>query len=81
MSDLVERVRAVLPSVRDDLENLVRIPSVWADPARRDHVHRSAQATADLVPYSLLAAACLITLGLISQGLIRRRPGAQRVQQ
>ena len=33
MSDLVERVRQVLPSVRDDLENLVRIQSVWADPA------------------------------------------------
>ena len=49
MSDLVERVRQVLPSVRDDLENLVRIQSVWADPARRDQVHRSAQATADLL--------------------------------
>ena len=49
MSDLVERVRQVLPSVRDDLENLVRIQSVWADPARRDRVHRSAQATADLL--------------------------------
>ena len=33
MSDLVERVREVLPSVRRDLEDLVRIESVWADPA------------------------------------------------
>ena len=49
MSDLVERVRQVLPSVREDLEGLVRIQSVWADPARRDQVHRSAQATADLL--------------------------------
>src|ERR1700689_862081 len=49
MSDLVERVRQVLPSVRDDLENLVRIQSVWADPARRDQGHRSAQVTADLL--------------------------------
>ena len=49
MSDLVERVHQVLASVRDDLENLVRIQSVWADPARRDQVHRSAQATADLL--------------------------------
>jgi len=31
MSDLVERVREVLPSVRRDLEDLVRIESVWAD--------------------------------------------------
>ncbi|OBH50691.1 dipeptidase [Mycobacterium sp. E2479] len=49
MSDLVERVREVLPSVRRDLEDLVRIESVWADPARRDEVHRSAQAVADLL--------------------------------
>jgi acetylornithine deacetylase/succinyl-diaminopimelate desuccinylase-like protein len=48
MTDLVEHVRAVLPSVRRDLEDLVRIQSVWADPARRDEVHRSAQAVADL---------------------------------
>ncbi|MCA2241249.1 MULTISPECIES: dipeptidase, partial [Mycobacterium] len=44
-----ERVREVLPSVRRDLEDLVRIESVWADPARRSEVHRSAQAVADLL--------------------------------
>src|ERR1700685_4208177 len=49
LRELVERVRQALPSVRDDLENLVRIQSVWADPARRDQVHRSAHATADLL--------------------------------
>ncbi|OBF01863.1 dipeptidase [Mycobacterium sp. 852002-10029_SCH5224772] len=49
MSDLAERVRAVLPSVRRDLEDLVRIESVWADPGRRSEVHRSAQAVADLL--------------------------------
>lgn len=49
MTDLVERVREVLPSVRRDLEDLVRIESVWADPARRDEVHRSAQAVSDLL--------------------------------
>ncbi|WP_179473364.1 dipeptidase [Mycolicibacterium vinylchloridicum] len=49
MSDLIARVQAVLPSVRADLEDLVRIPSVWADPARRDEVHRSARAVADLL--------------------------------
>jgi acetylornithine deacetylase/succinyl-diaminopimelate desuccinylase-like protein len=41
-------VRDVLPSVRADLEALVRIPSVSADPARRDDVRRSAEATAAL---------------------------------
>ena len=48
MTDLVARVVDVLPSVRADLEDLVRIQSVWADPARRDEVHRSAQKVADL---------------------------------
>ncbi|HZU49831.1 MAG TPA: dipeptidase [Mycobacterium sp.] len=49
MSDLVERVRDVLPSVRRDLGNLIRFESVWADPARRAEVDRSAQAVADLL--------------------------------
>jgi acetylornithine deacetylase/succinyl-diaminopimelate desuccinylase-like protein len=49
MSDLVERVREVLPSVRRDLEDLMRIESVWADPARRAEVQRSAEAVAKLV--------------------------------
>src|SRR5690349_18334606 len=48
MSDLVERVRDVLPSVRADLEDLVRIESVWADPARRGEVQRSAEAVSKL---------------------------------
>ena len=49
MSDLVERVQHVLPLVRRDLEDLVRIESVWADPARRGEVRRSAQAVAALL--------------------------------
>lgn len=49
MSDLVERVRSVLPSVRADLEDLVRIQSVWADPARHDEVRRSADVVANLL--------------------------------
>lgn len=49
MTDLTERVRAVLPAVRRDLEDLVRIESVWSDPARRTEVHRSAGKVADLL--------------------------------
>lgn len=49
MSDLVARVRDVLPSVRADLEALVRIESVWADPARRPEVQRSAEAVSKLL--------------------------------
>jgi acetylornithine deacetylase/succinyl-diaminopimelate desuccinylase-like protein len=47
--ELIDRVRAVLPEVRRDLEDLVRIPSVWSDPARRDDVHRSAEKVAQLL--------------------------------
>jgi cysteinylglycine-S-conjugate dipeptidase len=46
--DLRQRVTDVLPSVRADLEDLVRIPSVSASPAHTDDVRRSAEATAEL---------------------------------
>jgi acetylornithine deacetylase/succinyl-diaminopimelate desuccinylase-like protein len=49
MTDLTARVQAVLPAVRRDLEDLVRIPSVWADPQRRGEVLRSAEAVAVLL--------------------------------
>jgi acetylornithine deacetylase/succinyl-diaminopimelate desuccinylase-like protein len=45
---LRDAVNQVLPSVRADLEALVRIPSVSADPALKDEVRRSAEATAEL---------------------------------
>ena len=63
MDDLVARVKAVLPSVRADLEDLVRIESVWADPDRRDEVRRSARAVADL-----LSAAGFADLEIVSAG-------------
>ncbi|GAQ38680.1 catalyze [Mycobacterium pseudoshottsii JCM 15466] len=56
-------MREVLPSVRQDLEKLVRIESVWADPGRRAEVHRSAQAVADL-----LAQAGFDDVQIVSEG-------------
>jgi acetylornithine deacetylase/succinyl-diaminopimelate desuccinylase-like protein len=47
-NDLAAAVDAVLPGVRDDLERLVRIPSVWADPAHAEDTRRSAEAVAEL---------------------------------
>jgi acetylornithine deacetylase/succinyl-diaminopimelate desuccinylase-like protein len=47
-ADYREAVRRVLPSVRADLEDLVRIESVSADPSRAGEVDRSARATAKL---------------------------------
>jgi acetylornithine deacetylase/succinyl-diaminopimelate desuccinylase-like protein len=47
--DLRARVRDVLPGVRRDLEGLVRIESVSADPERAGEVQRSAKAVRDLL--------------------------------
>ncbi|MCW2559991.1 MAG: dapE 2 [Mycobacterium sp.] len=73
VSDLVARVQAVLPSVRADLEDLVRIQSVWADPARRDEVRRSADAVA-----KLLSGAGFDDVRIVSEGgapaVIARHP-------
>jgi acetylornithine deacetylase/succinyl-diaminopimelate desuccinylase-like protein len=46
--DIRSKVQAVLPGVRRDLEDLVRIESVSADPERLHEVERSAQRTAEL---------------------------------
>ncbi|TXI55596.1 MAG: dipeptidase [Mycobacterium sp.] len=73
MDDLVARVKAVLPSVRADLEDLVRIESVWADPDRRDEVRRSARAVA-----GLLSEAGFASVEIVSEGgapaVIARHP-------
>lgn len=73
MDDLIQRVQALLPSVRRDLEDLVRIESVWADPDRHDDVRRSAQAVADL-----LTAAGFADVEIVSEGgapaVIARHP-------
>jgi acetylornithine deacetylase/succinyl-diaminopimelate desuccinylase-like protein len=63
MSDLVEQVRDVLPAVRRDLEDLVRIESVWADPARHGEVQRSARAVANL-----LTAAGFDDVDIVAEG-------------
>ena len=46
--DITARLAEVMPGIRRDLEDLVRIESVSADPARAGEVERSAEATRDL---------------------------------
>jgi acetylornithine deacetylase/succinyl-diaminopimelate desuccinylase-like protein len=48
IDELRARVTAQLPRIRQDLEDLVRIESVSADPSRAAEVQRSAEAVADL---------------------------------
>jgi acetylornithine deacetylase/succinyl-diaminopimelate desuccinylase-like protein len=49
VSDLKNRVRDLLPGLIGDLEDLVRIQSVSADPARLGEVEKSAEKTAQLL--------------------------------
>lgn len=63
VSDLSQRVRDVLPIVRRDLEDLVRIESVWSDPSRRAEVHRSAQKVADLLRDAGFASVEIVSEG------------------
>ncbi|MGH3425609.1 MAG: dipeptidase, partial [Nocardioidaceae bacterium] len=53
----------VLPAVRADLEALVRIESVWADPGRRDEVRRSAEAVANLLGDAGFAEVDIVSAG------------------
>ena len=78
---LREAVQKVLPSVRADLEDLVRIPSVSADPALADEVRRSAEATAELFRAEGLDVA-ILTAGESAPAVVARRkapPGAPTV--
>jgi cysteinylglycine-S-conjugate dipeptidase len=56
MSDLKTRVHDLVPSLIGDLEDLVRIQSVSADPARRTEVEQSARHTARLLAAEGVAA-------------------------
>ena len=70
---MIARVREVLGEVRRDLEDLVRIESVWADPARRADVARSAEKVA-----ALLRDAGFADVEIVSEGgapaVIARHP-------
>jgi acetylornithine deacetylase/succinyl-diaminopimelate desuccinylase-like protein len=46
--ELRDAVEAALPAAREDLELLVRIPSIWADPGHAQDTERCADTVADL---------------------------------
>ena len=71
--DLRARLDAVLPSVRADLEALVRIPSVSALPEHADDVRRSAEAVAALLEAEGLATEILQIEGG-APAVVGRRP-------
>ncbi len=70
-------VRDVLPSVRGDLEDLVRIPSVSADPGRADDVRRSAEATAALFRAEGFDDVQILSAGGGAPAVVARRPAPE----
>src|SRR6478672_5161164 len=70
-------VRAVMPSVRADLEALVRIPSVSADPARADDVRRSAEATAELFRAEGFDDVRILSAGGGAPAVVARKPAPE----
>ncbi len=73
-ADLAAAVRRVLPSVRADLERLVRIPSVSADPAAAPHLRASADAVAALMREAGLPEVGVLTLDGSPPTVLGRRP-------
>ncbi len=71
---LAEAVGQVLPSVRADLERLIRIPSVSADPARASQVHESALIVAALLGSAGLADVDVLTVPGGQPAVVAHRP-------
>ena len=74
-ADLGDGIRQVLPSARADLERLVRIPSVSADPAAARHVRASATEVATLLREAGLPEVDVVTAGDSRPAVLARRPG------
>jgi cysteinylglycine-S-conjugate dipeptidase len=72
---LASAVRRVLPSVRADLDRLVRIPSVSSDPAAAGHLRASAQQVADLLRGAGLPDAGVVGVDGGQPAVLGHRPG------
>jgi cysteinylglycine-S-conjugate dipeptidase len=71
---LTAAVRQVLPSVRADLERLVRIPSVSADPAAAPQLKASADAVAGLLRQAGLPEVEIVAVEGGQPAVLARRP-------
>jgi len=81
-AQLAAAVRRVLPSVRSDLERLVRIPSVSADPAAAPHLRASAREVAAMLRRAGLPDVEVLTVEGGRPAVLGRRrgpPGAPTV--
>jgi cysteinylglycine-S-conjugate dipeptidase len=74
VGQLAAAVQRVLPSVRTDLERLVRIPSVSADPDAAPHLRASADEVAALLGQAGLPEIEVITVDGGQPAVLGRRP-------
>jgi cysteinylglycine-S-conjugate dipeptidase len=78
MSDQIHKsVQSVLPGIRSDLEDLVRIESVSADPARATEVQRSAEAVADLFRAESFQTVDIVSADGGAPAVIAHKPGPE----
>ena len=75
--DLRATVRDLMPALRSDLEDLVRIESVSADPARTGEVWRSADAVADLLRAEGFEDVDIVSAEGGAPAVIAHKPGPQ----
>jgi len=72
-----EVIARILPGVRADLEDLVRIPSVSADPAASGSLRRSAEAVSTLLTAAGLADVEILQVEGGQPAVIGHRPGPE----
>jgi acetylornithine deacetylase/succinyl-diaminopimelate desuccinylase-like protein len=68
-------VAAALPDARADLERLVRIPSIWADPAHADNTRRCADTVAELAREAGAADVAVVAANGGGPAVIAHFPG------
>jgi acetylornithine deacetylase/succinyl-diaminopimelate desuccinylase-like protein len=73
--DIRTTVAGLLPALRGDLEDLVRIESVSADPARAGEVRRSAEAVAELFRAEGFASVDIVSAEGGAPAVIAHKPG------
>jgi acetylornithine deacetylase/succinyl-diaminopimelate desuccinylase-like protein len=71
------RVTELMPGIRSDLEDLVRIESVSADPARASEVQRSAEAVAELFRAEGFASVDIVSADGGAPAVIAHKPGPE----
>ncbi len=76
-TEIKDRVQEVLPGIRKDLEDLVRIESVSADPARAREVQRSAEAVAELFRAERFQTVDIVSADGGAPAVIAHKPGPE----